>query len=237
MRKIKKSVLACCLAVSFTFMTAIGLCVGVLYAPQTVGATDEGLKIVIDAGHGGIDGGVTGVQTGAKESDLNLAIAFALKQELEKTGFTVALTRKSQGGLYDTTEKGFKKRDMQKRKEIIEKESPIMVLSIHQNYYPSRAVRGAQVFYGKKNPRSKTLADILQKDLNAFYKEQGVKERKSTYGEYFMLECSSVPAVIIESGFLSSPLDEKLLLDEGFQKELAKRIADGVLSFLAEQTA
>jgi len=218
-------------------MTAIGLCVGVLYAPQTVGATDEGLKIVIDAGHGGIDGGVTGVQTGAKESDLNLAIAFALKQELEKTGFTVALTRKSQGGLYDTTEKGFKKRDMQKRKEIIEKESPQMVLSIHQNFYPSHATRGAQVFYGKRNARSKTLAGILQSNLNAVYQKQGVKNRKSTYGEYFMLECYTAPSVIIESGFLSNPQDEKLLLDETFQKTLAKSIADSVLAFFSEQTA
>jgi len=121
MRKIKKSVLACCLAVSFTFMTAIGLCVGVLYAPQTVGATDEGLKIVIDAGHGGIDGGVTGVQTGAKESDLNLQISFELKERLERAGFSVVMTRKTEAGLYDTTAKGFKKRDMLKRKECIEK--------------------------------------------------------------------------------------------------------------------
>ena len=237
LRRLKKSVLACYLAVSLAFMTALGLCISVLYSPQAVGASDGGLKIVIDAGHGGIDGGVTGVQTGVKESDLNLTLAFVLKDELEKIGFEVALTRKSEGGLYDTTEKGFKKRDMQKRKEIIEKESPAMVLSIHQNYYSSRAVRGAQVFYGQKNPRSKTLANVLQANLNAVYNSKGVKDRKSAYGEYFMLECYTAPSVIIESGFLSNSADEKLLLDESFQKTLAKSIADGVLLFFTEQSA
>ena len=84
LRRLKKSVLACYLAVSLAFMTALGLCISVLYSPQAVGALDGGLKIVIDAGHGGIDGGVTGVQTGVKESDLNLTLSFALKDELEK---------------------------------------------------------------------------------------------------------------------------------------------------------
>ena len=208
-----------------------------LYAPQAVFATEGELKIVLDAGHGGIDGGVTGKNTGVKESDVNLQITFALKVALEKTGFSVALTRKTAEGLYDTTAKGFKKRDMQRRKEIIEKEKPVLVISIHQNYYPSQNQRGAQVFYGDNNPKSRSLATVLQTNLNAAYKKQGVKARNCMFGDYFMLKCYSAPAVIVECGFLSSPADEALLTDDAWQKTLANGIAEGVMAYFTEQTA
>lgn len=237
MKGIKKSIIVCCIAVAFVFSAAIGLCVRALYAPQEVFATGGELKILLDAGHGGIDGGVTGKKTGAKESDINLQITFALKAELEEKGFTVALTRKTAEGLYDTTAKGFKKRDMQRRKEIIEKEKPLMVISIHQNYYASQSQRGAQVFYGENHPKSRSLATLLQTNLNALYEKQGVKNRKSAFGDYFMLKCYSAPAVIVECGFLSSPADEALLVDTAWQKTLAKGIAEGVLNYFTDLTA
>lgn len=237
MKKMKRSVLAGCLAVAVLFVAAIGLCVQALYAPKAVFASAGELKIVLDAGHGGIDGGVTGVNTGAKESDINLAFTFALKEALEKNGFTVALTRKTKEGLYDTTAKGFKKRDMQKRKEIIEREKPLLVISLHQNFFASKKERGGQVFYGDNNRKSRTVATLLQNILNEAYQKEGVKGRKAQKGDYFMLQCYTAPAVIVECGFLSSPLDEALLIDKHWQKTLAKSLADGVLSYFIEQTA
>ena len=128
------------MAVVTIFLTAVTVCIRALNA-QAVSAFSEGMRIVVDAGHGGIDGGVSGKNTGVKESDLNLSISMALKEELEDMGFEVTLTRKTEAGLYDTTAKGFKKRDMQRRKEIIEEVKPALVISIHQLPYPSGAGR------------------------------------------------------------------------------------------------
>ena len=103
------------------FVTAVGACVGALQGSRAVSAFDEGgMRIVLDAGHGGIDGGVVGRTTGAKESNINLAITHSLKDVLEDMGFEVTLTRKTEGGLYGAPTKGFKRRDMERRKEIIE---------------------------------------------------------------------------------------------------------------------
>ena len=237
MRKIKKSIIVCCIAVAFSFMAAVGLCVQALRAPKAVYATQGELKVVLDAGHGGIDGGVTGVKTGIKESDLNLQITFALKKELESNGFAVALTRKTEEGLYDTTAKGFKKRDMQKRKEIIEREKPMLVISIHQNYYASQSQRGAQVFYSNNHPKSQVFAKTLQTSINGVYAKEGVKARKEHYGEFFMLQCYPAPSIIVECGFLSSPKDEALLTNKDWQNSFANALAKGVIEYFIEQTA
>ena len=117
----KKSVFAVAVCVVTLFVTAVGACVGALQGSRAVSAFDEGgMRIVLDAGHGGIDGGVVGRTTGAKESNINLAITHSLKDVLEDMGFEVTLTRKTEGGLYGAPTKGFKRRDMERRKEIIE---------------------------------------------------------------------------------------------------------------------
>ncbi len=219
------------------FVWAVALCVRALN-PQTVSVFSDGsMRVVVDAGHGGIDVGVSGVKTGVKESDLNLAIAMELKEGLEDMGFEVTLTRRTEAGLYGTTAKGFKKRDMQKRKEIIEKASPALLLSIHQNYYPAQSVRGAQVFYSEKTAGSKTLAEGLQSKLNALYAAKGVRARNASRGEYFMLECYPCPSVIVECGFLSNPSDEALLCASYFQRRLAEEIAAATLAYVAEMAA
>ena len=233
----KKTIFAIILAVTVCFTTAVSLCVQALNAAP-VGAFSNGMRIVVDAGHGGMDGGVVGRKTKIKESDLNLAIAMALKEELADMGFEVVLTRKTEAGLYDTTAKGFKKRDMQKRKEIIESVKPSLILSIHQNFYPLRSsTRGGQVFYALKNAESKRLASGIQERLNGLYAGEGVKARKITAGEYFMLECYPCPSVIVECGFLSNERDESLLNTAAWRKQLAKAIAGGALEYFSGAAA
>ena len=105
----KKSFIAITTALILGFISAVALCVRALGGTQAVSAFDEAvMRIVIDAGHGGIDGGVTGRTTGVKESDINLQIAFKLSAVLEDMGFETVMTRKTDAGLYDTTAKGFK---------------------------------------------------------------------------------------------------------------------------------
>ena len=218
------------------FVTAVGMCVRALNE-QAVSAFSNEMRIVVDAGHGGIDGGVSGRTTGAKESDINLAVSLALQEELEDMGFAVTLTRKTEAGLYGTTAKGFKKRDMQRRKEIIEEAKPSLILSVHQNFYPTKVARGGQVFYSSKVEGSKRLAQSVQDSLNKLYAEKGVKERKISTGEYFMLECYPCPSVIVECGFLSNPLDEALLQSAAWRKRMAEELARGVLAYFADASA
>ena len=234
----KKSFFAFSMAVLVGFIAAVTLCVQALNTPQTVGAFgEENMRIVVDAGHGGADGGVSGKTTGVKESDLNLAIAYRVSDVLTDMGFEVTMTRKTEAGLYGTATKGFKKRDMQRRKEIIESVDPMLVLSIHQNRYPARSVRGGQVFYAKESERGKALALSVQAELNELYGKEKVKERKAAVGDYFILNCADCPSVIVECGFLSNPIDEQLLTTEIWQKKLAESIATGVVTYLSGAVA
>ena len=118
-----------CLAVSATAM-------GVYSAPKI------GKTVVIDAGHGGIDGGVTG-STGVKESDINLAVARSLKHFLKTKGYDVILTRSTTDGLYGMTAKNKKLKDMEARKRIINEAKADLVVSVHCNSYPRSAQTGA----------------------------------------------------------------------------------------------
>lgn len=225
-----------CSLVALLFCFAVAVCFQGLASPQTVAATGH-TTIVLDAGHGGMDGGVVGKATGVKESDLNLDIVFCIKDKLEDMGFEVVLTRKTQGGLYDSLAKGFKRQDMQRRKQVINEASPKLVLSIHQNYYPSSRLRGAQVFFDENNGAGRALSSALQVRLNALYEKEGVKGRTESRADFFMLNCHSFPAALIECGFLSSERDEKLLLSPAFRENLSSAIAVGVVDYLSAFSA
>lgn len=235
-RVMRKTLFAISLSVITLFLAAVSVCAHALQMPQAVfGEETLPLKIVIDAGHGGMDGGVVGRTTKVKESDLNLSISLHLKDALEEIGFEVALTRKTSAGLYGAATNGFKRRDMLKREEIIKKFSPSLVISVHQNFYPSHSTRGAQVFYRKNDENSRDFALCLQEKLNGVYAEEKVRNRNVMPGEFFILECAPVPSVIVEYGFLSNVQDEKLLLTTVWQQKLAKATASGVVAYLAEQ--
>ncbi len=210
------------------YCVAVGACFRALSAPVAVAGLTE-LRLVVDAGHGGIDGGVVGVKTKRKESDVNLSIAYLLKESLTDAGFSVVMTRTTDQGLYGTTLPGFKRRDLEKRKEICESVAPTFVVSIHQNFYPSSASRGGQVFFEKDNPHSRSLAESMQKELNVLYEKRGVKPRVAAAGDYYMLKIAP-PSVIVECGFLSNPKDDELLSDGGFCAALADALTAGVLA-------
>ena len=220
------------------FVVACSLCVGALRSPVPVFAVKGGASIVLDAGHGGVDGGVSGKNTGVKESDLNLSITLKLREILEDAGFDVTLTRKTEAGLYGAATKGFKKRDMQKRKEIVENAHPAFVVSVHQNFYPSGATRGGQVFFLKGDEDGKAFATAIQESVNALYQTRNVRKRTASAAEYFLLKCAPCPSVIVECGFLSNAEDERLLCDGTWQKKIASAIFSGILAYLeTTQTA
>ena len=203
-----------------------GICCGV--AASAVSSVGEKV-IVIDAGHGGIDGGVQGVTTSIKESDINLAIAKQLKGYFADAGFSVVMTRKTNAGLYGSSAKGFKMRDMKKRKKIIEDCNADMVISIHQNFCPIPSRRGGTVFFDKNSESGKALADSIQNSLNSM--DECVKQSQALVGDYYMLKCTDSPSVIVECGFLSNAQDELLLTTPDYQKKIAYAIFKGAVFY------
>ena len=198
-----------------------------VFAHGESSAASYDYTIVIDAGHGGIDGGVAGTLTNVKESELNLAVAYLLKHEIEKHGFRAVMTRTDKNGLYGLKGKGFKRRDMEKRKEIILKSKANMVISIHMNEFPLSSRQGPQVFFDKNSESSRLLAESIQKALNGFTGNDHICLK----GDYYILKCTSSPSVIVECGFLSNAEDERNLMKEEYQKKIATKIFEGILLY------
>lgn len=218
----------------FIIVAVILLTGGILGICCGVGATratfNQGEKVVvIDAGHGGIDAGVRGVATSVKESDINLAISRQLKSYFIAAGFKVVMTRTNNGGLYGSSSSGFKKRDMQKRKEIIEDCNADMVISVHQNFCPIPSRRGGTVFFDKNSESGRDLANCIQSSLNNM--EECVSKNTALTGDYFMLKCTDSPSVIVECGFLSNSEDDRLLNSEEYQKKIAYAIFKGAVAY------
>ena len=185
--------------------------------------------VVIDPGHGGSDPGSIGYKTKVHEDELNLKMSKLLKTKLEDAGINVIMTRETDDSLAEGQGKGFKKRDMQMRKDLIKKVRPNMVISLHQNSYTNHKLRGAQVFYDKTSDISKQIAEYIQEQFLANL-EYGNKS--TSPGDYFMLKCTTAPSVIVECGFLSNEEEEKLLLTDEYQEKIINCIYLGIVKFL-----
>lgn len=186
----------------------------------------KGVQIVVDPGHGGKDDGARA--EGIKEQEINLAISIKLKTALEKQGATVLLTR---DGAYDLASEGAtnrKREDMKKRVAIINDQDVDLFISVHLNSYPNTSIHGAHAFYQKNDLASQTLADIIQKQFNAITGD----EKSSKTGDYYILNNTKKPGVLIECGFLSNSEDRAKLNDPSYQETLAKGLTNSVLEFL-----
>ncbi len=184
--------------------------------------------IVIDAGHGGIDGGAVGKTSGIDESHLNLQYAMALKSLCEKFGLGVVMTRSDMNGLYDISAPNKKKSEMAKRKQIIESSNADIVVSLHMNSFPLSSARGAQVYYAIGNDSGKALAESVGASLN-----QSIDYAKKTakVGDYYVLNCTNKAGILVECGFLSNAEEEKLLISEDYKIKFCYNLLCGILKF------
>lgn len=230
---IKKRNLIIATVLIIVFLTTI-LCFSAISINPVGQASASKVKIVLDAGHGGIDGGVSGVRSGIKESELNLKVVKKLEKYLIDAGMIVYLTRNSDAGLYGVANSSLKRKDMENRKKIIEKVKPNLVISIHMNNFSVSTRRGAQVFYNSDNEKSKILAKSIQDNFNAM--EEATRECSVLAGDYYIIKCTKYPSVIAECGFLSNPEEEALLLTDNYQDNLAYNIFKGISTYLAQTT-
>ncbi len=183
--------------------------------------------VVIDAGHGGNDPGKVS-QSGILEKDVNLSIAFKVKESLEKEGIIVIMTRENDVNLATPGATNKKSSDMANRVELINGANPRCLISIHQNSYTDPDVRGAQVFYCGESEESKKIAEILQKNIVDMVDENNKRKTKEG-NDYYILKKTVCPGVILECGFLSSPEETALLIEESYQEKIAEAIVSTII--------
>ena len=181
-----------------------------------------GQVILIDAGHGDYDPGVMGI-SGAREADINLAIAKKLEEYCRQGGMTVLMTRSSDAALADR-----KKEDMRRRVELAE--TADIFVSLHCNsYIGSSKQHGAQVFYQKGNEAGQLLAEAVQTRLK---EELGNTDRVAlAHPDSYLLKNIDAPAIIAEMGFLSNQEEEALLQNESYQWQVAWSIYQALNDF------
>ena len=159
----------------------------------------SGKLIVIDVGHGGKDAGTS--YQNVLEKDLNLAIAFKLKDELIKSGSDVIMTREGDYDLASPDASRRKKSDFDNRIKLINDSQADLYISVHINYLDDSSYSGAQVFYEGDN--NKTLATYLQEQLNMISYPRSIKPMPNIY----MYQYLKIPGVLVECGFVSNTFE------------------------------
>ena len=191
-------------------------------------------KIIIDAGHGGEDGGAKAAD-GTLEKDINLTIAKYVYSLLNALGCDCVLTRDSDVMLSDGEARSRKLRDLKNRVAFTESGDCIFV-SIHQNKFPQSSCSGTQVYYSKNDTRSEKLAAVIRENTQAYLQKNNTRQIKRAGSEIYVLDRCTVPAVLVECGFLSNPAELEQLKTEEYQKKLGCTIALSVVDFMTDES-
>ncbi|MEC1178160.1 N-acetylmuramoyl-L-alanine amidase [Metasolibacillus meyeri] len=202
------------------------------FLPEPLG----GVKIVLDAGHGGIDGGAS--KGDVIEKDITLAITEKVARQLKRLGAEVIMTRTTTEDVLAEhapneqfpTLRERKKQDIFLRESLVQKHNPDLFITIHANAIPNSKWRGAQVFYHKEgDARGELLAKTIQDSIREHL--QNTDREALSIKEVYLLKKVQVPAVLVETGFLSNDEERALLADEGYQEKMALAIARGIENY------
>ncbi|MDQ0228588.1 N-acetylmuramoyl-L-alanine amidase CwlD [Metabacillus niabensis] len=193
-----------------------------------------GKVIYLDPGHGGPDGGAVG--STLQEKDIALSISLKLRDYLQEQGALVLMTREEDVDLADKDTSGYSRRkveDLKKRVEIINESEAELFLSIHLNAIPSAKWSGAQTFYHGKFVENENVAKFIQDELRRNL-ENTERVAKPINGIYLLNKVEK-PGALVEVGFLSNPLEEKMLSTEEYQEEVAASIYNGILRYFSNE--
>ncbi len=187
--------------------------------------------IIVDAGHGGVDGGATSC-TGVLESNLNLEIAIRLNDLLHLLGHETYMIRTEDISIYtegDTI--GAKKiSDLKNRVKLVNERSNAILVSIHQNTFPDSRYSGAQVFYN--DTPAVELARLLQESFVKTLNPGSSRQCKRASGVYLMQKITR-PGLLVECGFLSNPEEEAALRGASYQQKICCVIASSLSKYLS----
>lgn len=187
--------------------------------------------ILIDAGHGGADGGAVGAD-GTQEKEINLAITQPLADILRVFGYAVVTTRDTDISIHDADVTGIKNQkvsDIHNRLELAQ--GSLVTISIHQNKFPQTQYSGTQVFYSANNPASEGLAAAIRESVLALLQPENNRHLKKAGESIYLLHNCTAPAVLVECGFLSNEQEREKLKTAEYQQKMAFAIAGGTLQY------
>ncbi len=187
--------------------------------------------IVIDAGHGGEDGGA--VANNVVEKNINLSISNKLRDIFISSGFNVKMTRSSDKMINDSgdTLRERKVSDMKNRLKLFNESENNIVISIHQNRFTQEEYKGSQVFYSTNNKESEKLALSIKTSIKTLIQPDNEREIKPADRNIYLLHNSKTPSVIVECGFISNFEEALLLKDNAYQNKIAFAIYSGFLDY------
>ena len=191
--------------------------------------------LVIDAGHGGEDGGAVSASV-VPESHINLAIAQKMQLLLAFVGRETIMTREGEEAIYSPDAQTLREKkvsDLSNRVKLVNDTAGSILLSIHQNSLPGSKVRGAQVFYNTVEP-AQQMAVSVQQALNSAVNQGHGKNAKQMDDSIYLMKNIRRPGILVECGFLSNPAEAELLQTDDHQRRLSAAIVSGYLQSRTE---
>ena len=223
----------------FVFLIFVLICVFFLKF-SIVPAINENLVFpnpktcIIDAGHGGFDGGAV-ASDGTLEKDLNLAMAKKLDEILTLNGYETIMIRNEDISVEEKTDRHKKKGDIRKRLKIARQYPNALFISIHQNSFKQRNSYGTQVFYGVKNEKSEKLANILQNTITETLQPDNRRSIKKAGKNLYLLSNMENVSVMVECGFISNNDELEKLKDPKYQEKLMFEVFEGIEKYFKEE--
>ncbi|MBR2339016.1 MAG: N-acetylmuramoyl-L-alanine amidase [Clostridia bacterium] len=215
-------VVVCCAILLVTALGVVGRR-GVTAQPQT-----EPVRVLIDPGHGGADGGASAAD-GTAEKDINLAISLPLRDLLQVMGYSVTMTRHTDT-MVNTTGTTLRERKVSDiRNRLAMSEEADMTVSIHQNKFTQAKYDGTQVFYSGNHAESRQLAEAVRSSVVSLLQPKNTRELKKGDSSVYLLDHATKPMILVECGFLSNEAELQKLKDADYQRKMAFAIAGGIV--------
>ncbi|MBS6366627.1 MAG: N-acetylmuramoyl-L-alanine amidase [Clostridiales bacterium] len=220
-----------------TFTLAFGavMAIAIFIVQQAVPVTADSapVQIILDAGHGGEDGGAS-TASGVPESQINLEVALRMEDLFALVGQPVQMVRREDVSIYSAGAQTLSQKkvsDLKNRVEMINDTQNALLISIHQNTYTDSKYHGAQVFYAA-TADSEALGTHLQAQLAAFLDPANLRKAKEASKSIYLMQNIQCTGVLVECGFLSNPQEAAKLQEESYQKQLSAVLVGGVAAYL-----
>jgi N-acetylmuramoyl-L-alanine amidase len=193
----------------------------------------SGKVVILDAGHGGIDGGAN--VDGVMEKDIALSVAIKLRDYLQEQGALVIMTREDDSDIASEHTKGVRNRkqeDLRNRVALINNSAADFFLTIHLNAFPSSSSKGAQTFYTTRYEENEQAAKFIQAEI--IRNLENTKRDAKIIRRVYLMDQAKKPGALVEIGFLSNPEERERLSKDSYQDKIAASIYKGVLRYLTE---
>ncbi|TMN22418.1 N-acetylmuramoyl-L-alanine amidase CwlD [Lentibacillus cibarius] len=195
----------------------------------------SGKTIVIDPGHGGVDGGAVG-KDDTLEKDIALSVAKKTRDYLQQSGALVYLTRETDKDLAKAETKGLSRRkaeDIRKRLKFIHDKEADFFITLHLNALGTEKWHGAQTFYYPNKGKNKHLAEMIQDEIKRNL--ENTTRTSLAINNVYLLKNAEVPGALVEIGFLSNQKERENLKSDTYQEKMAGSIYEGMLRYITEE--